>query len=114
MKLEFMPLRHCYQFLKAEELKGGLIVSLPQKANVGIREEGFGIRWHDPRFRLGLYFVPSGNSEDAKTATIELMETNDELVAIFGTKQGASEGLGYANKEKQINILLLVLMKPLL
>jgi ribose transport system substrate-binding protein len=79
------------------------IVSLPQKANVELRERGFrNTMASDPRFQvLDSTIVPSGTPEDAKTATIELMETNDELVAIFGTNEGASEGLGYANKEKQ-------------
>lgn len=86
-------------------IEGGSIgiISIPQKANVELREKGFrDTMANDPRFQvLDSTYVPSGTAEDAKAAALNLMNSTEGLVALFGTNEGTSEGLGYANQERQ-------------
>lgn len=77
------------------------IVSYASKVNTELREKGFREALSkDPRFTvLETAYTLSGKPEEAQEAAQRIIDENMDLVAIFGTNEGTSEGVGYAIKE---------------
>jgi ribose transport system substrate-binding protein len=77
------------------------IVSYASKANTELRERGFrDTLVNDPRFRvLDTIYTASGEPEEAQEAAELMIKQNEDLVALFGTNEGTSEGVGYAIRE---------------
>jgi ribose transport system substrate-binding protein len=75
------------------------IVSLASKANTQLRERGFReILANDARFKILETIYTDGEPEDSEKAAERLINDNEDLVAIFGTNEGTSVGVGYAIK----------------
>jgi ribose transport system substrate-binding protein len=76
------------------------IVSLALKSNTELRELGFReTLTKDARFNiLETIDTVSGEPEDSQEAAERLINENEDLVALFGTNEGTSVGVGYAIK----------------
>lgn len=76
------------------------IISYASKANTELRERGFrDTLINDSRFRvLDTIYTVSGEPEEAQAAAERMIEQSEDLVALFGTNEGTSEGVGYAIK----------------
>ncbi len=76
------------------------IVSIAEKENTILRENGFrDIVSKDARFRiLPTVMTVQGGPEEAKAAAEKLIMENQDLVGLFGTNEGTSAGVGYANQ----------------
>lgn len=82
--------------------KGSIgIVSIADKDNTRLRENGFrDVVSKDARFRiLPIAETIQGDPEEAKTAAEMMIKENEDLVALYGTNEGTSLGVGYANQE---------------
>lgn len=83
--------------------KGSIgIVGYALKANTELREDGFREALaRDGRFKvLDTIETVRGEPLEAKIAAEKLMSDNEDLVALFGTNEGTSVGVGNAIKEK--------------
>lgn len=76
------------------------IIGYAGKANTQLREEGFrDTLIKDNRFRvLETVNTARGDPEEAQEAAEGLIKENEDLVALFGTNEGTSEGVGLAIK----------------
>jgi ribose transport system substrate-binding protein len=77
------------------------IVNYASKANTELRERGFrDTLAKDTRFRiLDTIYTASGEPEEAQAAAEQMIQENQDLVALFGTNEGVSIGIGNAIKE---------------
>jgi ribose transport system substrate-binding protein len=77
------------------------IIGYAGKANTELRESGFrDAIAKDVRFNvLETINTARGDAEEAKEATERLMKENENLVAVFGTNEGISVGVGNAIKD---------------
>lgn len=85
------------------------IINLTEKANTKIREEGFkDTLQKDARFTvLDTIYTESDNPEVTQKAAERIINENKDLVALFGTSEGTSLGVGYAiqaNDNKYIGL----------
>ena len=95
------------QMLKALEeanLTGGSIgiVSVTSKENTALREMGFRkIIADHGRFQLIDTIYTNGDPLVAQGAAEQLIRGNTDLIALYGTNEGTSVGVGYAIKENE-------------
>ncbi len=83
------------------KLSGSIgIISLADKANAQQRDKGFRqVLEEDGRYRiLETVYVDGINPEEAQNAAELMMRENDDLVALFGTGERTSIGVGNAIK----------------
>lgn len=76
------------------------IVNLTDKANTKLREDGFrSVLESDPRFKLlDTKYSVSDKPEATQIAAEQFIKENSDLVALFGTSEGTSIGIGEAIK----------------
>lgn len=76
------------------------IISVADKSNTDLREQGFRRTMEeDGRFMLLDTVYTDGEPESAQAAAQRIMMENSDLVALLGTNEGTSRGVGYAIKE---------------
>jgi len=85
------------------------IISIAAKANSALREAGF----RDTLAQNGRYqvldtvYAPIGGAEDSQEAAERVIKENSDLVALYGTNEGTSVGVGNAikaNNNKYVGI----------
>lgn len=78
------------------------IVSYSDKANTELREMGFrDALARDTRYKvLETIYTLRGDIEESQMVAEQLMNENEDLIALFGTNEGTSEGVGNAIKAK--------------
>ncbi|MDF2611836.1 MAG: periplasmic binding protein/LacI transcriptional regulator, partial [Lachnospiraceae bacterium] len=76
------------------------IISYASKANTLLREAGFRETLaEDKRFNiLETIYTVSGDPEESQKAAERMINENEDMVALFGTNEGTSEGIGLAIK----------------
>lgn len=76
------------------------IINLADKANTLLRETGFrDTLSNDGRFKLlDTIYTINDKPEVTQKAAESVINDNTDLVALFGTSEGTSLGVGYANK----------------
>lgn len=75
------------------------IISVASKQNTELREAGFRkVIVDDSRFKLLNTIQTNGEVMVAQEAADRLIKENNDLVGLFGTNEGTSEGVGYAIK----------------
>lgn len=88
--------------LNSMEINSGSIgiISYAAKANTLLREKGFRETLaKDSRFNiLETIYTVSGDPEESQEAAQRMMNENEDLVALFGTNEGTSLGVGNAIK----------------
>lgn len=88
--------------LEENEINSGSIgiVNLADKENTLLREMGFRETLErDAKFNiLGTIYSQTDNPELIKEATEQMINDNEDLVALFGTSEGTTIGVGYANR----------------
>ena len=83
------------------KLSGSIgIINLANKANTKLREDGFrNILEEDGRFRiLETVYIESNELEESQKAAERMMREQEDLVALFGTSERTSIGVGNAIK----------------
>jgi ribose transport system substrate-binding protein len=85
------------------------IINYKSKANTQLREEGFRKAMEkDKRFKiLDTVYTMKGDPDESREAAERMINENKDLVALFGTNEGTSEGVGLAieaNNNKYIGI----------
>ena len=89
------------EYLESQGLESGSIgiVSIINKSTTLQREEGFRDAFAEKTDYTILKTVyTNGEPYNAQLAAQELINQNSNLVGLFGTNEGTSEGVGYANK----------------
>ncbi len=82
------------------------VVTVEGKQNAVLRDDGFReIIKEDGKFKLLDTVVTSGETEAAKRAAATLIRENPDLVGLFGTNEGTSEGVGFAIQEDKDRIV---------
>jgi ribose transport system substrate-binding protein len=82
------------------------IVSIELKENSDLREQGFrDVLEKDGKFMILDTVATNGKPEDSQNAAELLIEQNKDIVALFGTNEGTSEGVGNAIKENGNSII---------
>ncbi len=82
------------------------IVSVTDKANSDLREMGFrDALGEDGRYTILQTVFTGGDPLEAQVEAERLIEHNNDLVGLFGTNEGASEGVGYAIGEADREII---------
>ncbi|HWT26952.1 MAG TPA: substrate-binding domain-containing protein, partial [Mobilitalea sp.] len=76
------------------------IVNLTHKENTALREQGFRDTFaQDGRFTvLDTMFTELDTPEESQAAAQRLIDENKDLVALFGTSEGTTMGVGFANR----------------
>ncbi len=89
------------EYLEGQGMESGSIgiVSIINKSTTMQREEGFRDAFAEKTDYTILKTVyTNGEPYNAQLAAQELINQNSDLVGLFGTNEGTSEGVGYANK----------------
>lgn len=76
------------------------IINLEAKENTRLRETGFrDVLSQDGRFRvLETLYTSSDRPEITRDAAEQIINDNEDLIALFGPSEGTSIGIGYANQ----------------
>lgn len=87
--------------LENKEIRSGAIgiVNLARKENTELREQGFRDTFaKDPRYRIpDTFYTENDLPEVTQEAAQLLIDQNTDLVALFGTSEGTTIGVGRAN-----------------
>lgn len=82
------------------------IVSMPEKQNAELREAGFrSVISQDSGYKLLDTVFTNGEPIVAKEAAGQLIRDNHDLVGIFGTNEGTSQGVGMAIRDDNNRII---------
>ncbi|MDD3173427.1 MAG: substrate-binding domain-containing protein [Herbinix sp.] len=78
------------------------IISLKDKSTSMQREEGFRDALAvEPGYIILQTVYTNGEPNNSQLAAEQLINQNNDLVGLFGTNEGTSEGVGYANKANE-------------
>lgn len=94
--------------LKEKSIKSGSvgIISVEKKANSLLREQGFRkVLQEDGKFQILETIYTNGEPDAAREASNRIIQANTDIVGLYGTNEGTSEGVGFAIGEHENKII---------